>query len=296
MKIRKAVLPVAGIGTRFLPATKVMPKEMLPVVDKPLIQYAVEEARAAGIEEIIFVTSRGKEVLEDHFDLHPELEQLLTRRGRTALLEELSRLEDISGRISSVRQRRPLGLGHAVLCAKDVVGNEPFAVILPDDLVHAKEPVLKQMMDQFPACGGSMVAVMEVAREQTSKYGIVDPDPESKDADLVRVRGLVEKPDPSQAPSNLAVIGRYLLMPEIFEHLERQGRGAGDEIQLTDAMASLLQSRSIHGFRFRGVRYDCGDKVGFQMANVALALERGAMREALLPFLAEQVKRFSAPD
>ncbi|MEO5367283.1 MAG: UTP--glucose-1-phosphate uridylyltransferase GalU [Magnetococcus sp. WYHC-3] len=276
-------MPVAGLGTRFLPATKSMPKEMLSIVDKPLIQYAVEEAWAAGIEQVIFVTGRGKSSLEDHFDAAPELENILGDRGKNQQLSEVRSMVSESGRLVYTRQVEPLGLGHAVLCARDLVGNEPFAVLLADDLVDAEVPVMKQMVEQFQDLRTSMVAVMEVARHDTDKYGIIDPEWER--GPITRVRGLVEKPSPEAAPSALAIIGRYILMPEIFDLLGRQNRGAGDEIQLTDSMAGLLVRQAIYAYRFQGTRYDCGDKSGFQMANLALAMKRPQMRERLLPFL-----------
>lgn len=276
-KIRKAVFPVAGMGTRFLPATKAIPKEMLPVVDKPLIQYGVEEALAAGVEEIIFVTGRGKTALEDHFDLNPELERALSERGKQA---ELAAVRDVvlgAGKLSCVRQSEPLGLGHAVWCARQLVGDEPFAVLLPDDLVLADRPCLAQMVDAYDETGGNVVAVMDVPREHTNRYGILDVG--ADDGRLAEVKGLVEKPDPADAPSTLSIIGRYVLMPEIFGFLDRQERGAGGEIQLTDAMAHMIGNLPFHGLRFEGTRFDCGDKVGFLEANIAFALARDDMRE-----------------
>src|SRR5690348_9900679 len=236
--VRKAIFPVGGLGARFLPATKAMPKEMLPVVDKPLIQYAVEEARAAGVEEFIFVTGRGKTVMEDHFD-HPfEMVSTLNERGKKAELAQISDWMPEAGQISYTRQQRPLGLGHAVWCARYLVGDEPFAVLLADDLIQAKTPCLKQMVDAHAETGGNIVAVMEVPREHTKRYGVLDV--AKDDGRLVEVKGLVEKPDPSVAPSNLSIIGRYVLLPEIFEILSRTERGAGNEIQLTDAMATMI--------------------------------------------------------
>lgn len=293
MKLRTVVIPVAGLGTRFLPATKTLPKEMLPVVDKPLIQYAVEEAWAAGMERIVFVTGRGKKILEDHFDHTPELEETLLARGKEDLLHEArSSIPQFSGSLLFTRQNRPLGLGHAVWCARHVVGNEPFAVILPDDLIDTgqQEPVLKQMATQFEELGTSLVAVMTVDPHQTSKYGIVAPFDKALDLTstanrAIQVTGLIEKPLAEAAPSNLAVIGRYILMPEIFNYLERRHQGVGGEIQLTDAIAALLEKQSVYAYRFHGLRFDCGDKVGFQMANIALALQRPQLKERLLPFL-----------
>jgi len=270
--VRKAVFPVGGMGTRFLPATKAIPKEMLPVVDKPLIQYAVEEARASGIEEFIFVTGRGKSAIEDHFDHSVELHNLLSGRGKS---EALAALEDPilkPGQIAYTRQQEPLGLGHAVWCARELVGDEPFAVLLADDLVQSKTPCLKQMLDRHAQTGGNIVAVMDVPREHTNRYGILETGAE--DGSLVEVRGLVEKPQPADAPSTLSIIGRYVLQPEVFSYLERQDRGAGGEIQLTDAMARMIGGTPFHGLRFEGIRFDCGDKVGFLEASIAFALER----------------------
>ncbi len=271
-KIRKAVFPVAGLGTRFLPATKAMPKEMLTVVDKPVIQYALEEARAAGIEEFIFVTGRNKTALEDHFDYSYELQRTLEERGKTEALEAIKSWLPKPGQVASVRQQLPMGLGHAVLCAKGLIGDEPFAVILPDDLVLSQTPCMKQLVDVHEETGGNVVAVVDVPREHTKRYGILDVS--SDDGRLASVRGLVEKPDPAEAPSTLSIIGRYVLTPTIFGHLEQTGRGAGGEIQLTDAMVKLLGAEPFHGLRFEGARYDCGDKVGFLEANIAFGLAR----------------------
>jgi UTP--glucose-1-phosphate uridylyltransferase len=283
MKVTKAVFPVAGLGTRFLPATKAMPKEMLPVVDKPLIQYAVEEALNAGIEDIIFVTGKGKQAIEDHFDHSCELEQTLIARNKNALLKVVTNLIPESGTLVYTRQNEPLGLGHAIWCARNVVGREPFAVLLADDLIKAQKPVLGQMMERFESLQSSMVCVEEVDRQATASYGILDADPPVDR--LTPVRGLVEKPQPEDAPSNLAIIGRYILTPEIFDILDNKETGAGGEIQITDAMAKLLQSQSIHGYRYEGTRFDCGTKVGFQMANLSFAMDRPDMRERLLPFI-----------
>ncbi len=283
MKVRKAVFPVAGLGTRFLPATKAMPKEMLPVVDKPLIQYAVEEALKAGIEDIIFVTGKGKQAIEDHFDHYCELEHTLMARSKEALLREITTLVPESGRMVYTRQNEPLGLGHAIWCARNVVGNEPFAVLLADDLIKAQTPVLKQMMERFEDVQCSMVCVEEVDRQATASYGILDADVPNDN--LTKIRGLVEKPAPEDAPSNLAIIGRYILTPEIFDILSNKETGAGGEIQITDAMAKLLDTQSIYGFSYEGARFDCGTKVGFQMANLSFALDRKDMRDRLLPFI-----------
>ena len=282
-KVRKAVFPVGGMGTRILPATKAVPKEMLPVVDKPLIQYAVEEAQAAGIEEFIFVTSRGKTAIENHFDNNLEIQNLLRERGK---LEEAVR---IGGpmfepwQIAFTRQQKPLGLGHAVWCARDLVGDEPFAVLLADDLVRAKTPCLKQMVDIHADIGGSIVAVMDVPRDHTNRYGILDIG--ATEGNLVDVCGLVEKPNPADAPSTLSVIGRYILQPEVFGHLSGHERGAGGEIQLTDAMAKMIGRSPFHGLRFEGERFDCGDKAGFLEANLAFALDRDDLRDQVLSVL-----------
>ncbi|MBF0183503.1 MAG: UTP--glucose-1-phosphate uridylyltransferase GalU [Magnetococcales bacterium] len=297
MRPRTAVIPVAGLGTRFLPATKAMPKEMLTVVDKPLVQYAVEEAFAAGIERIIFVTGRGKEMLADHFDYTPELEETLRGRNRIDPLQQIRALVPTAGCLIYTRQNEPLGLGHAIWCARHLVGDAPFAILLPDDLVWAgngQPSVMKQMCDQFVSLQQPMVAIMEVEQQETSKYGILDPlDPAATlSTDLVQAKGLVEKPAPHVAPSRMAIIGRYILHPEIFNLLGRKQTGAGGEIQLTDAMALMMQKHPIYGFRFQGTRYDCGDKVGFQMANLALALEQSDMRARLLPFLSGQLSQW----
>ena len=284
--IRKAVFPVAGLGTRFLPATKAMPKEMLTVVDKPLIQYAVEEARAAGIEEFIFVTGRGKSVIEDHFDQSFELNRMLAERGKQAELEGIEAWLPGAGEVVYTRQQEPLGLGHAVWCARNLVGDEPFAVLLVDDLVLADEPCLKQLVDAWGPTGGNMIATMEVPREQTNLYGIIDPAAAADDhGRLVEVAGLVEKPAPDDAPSNLAVIGRYILMPEVFEHLSRHQRGAGNEIQLTDALSAMIGSAPFHGLRFEGRRFDCGTQTGFIQANIAYALAREDLHDDIVEFI-----------
>ena len=276
-KVRTAVFPVAGLGTRFLPATKVIAKEMLPVVDKPLIQYAVEEAAASGIEFFVFVTGRGKGTLVDHFDHAPELEALLEGRGKTDVLDNLLAAKPAPGKVFSVRQQEPLGLGHAVWCARAVVGDEPFAVILPDELLHSDPPALKQLIDVHAEKGGHLCAVSEVPADDTSKYGILDV--EADDGHVAKARGMVEKPDPADAPSRLANIGRYVLDPVVFQHLDKKVTGAGGEIQLTDAMDATLDRVPFHGVRFQGRRFDCGSKVGFLEANVALALDRPDMAD-----------------
>ena len=285
MKIKKAVFPVAGLGTRFLPATKAMAKEMLPVVDKPLIQYAVEEAFDAGIEQIIFVTGRGKKALEDHFDRCFEVELTLQNKGKTDLLKQIQELVPKTGTIVYTRQNEPLGLGHAIWCARDIVGDEPFAVLLADDLIQTGKPVLKEMVKQFDRFRASIAAVMEVDNDQTDKYGILDATQlENK---IYQINDMIEKPSPEEAPSNLAIIGRYILTPAIFKYLGKGEKGAGGEIQLTDAMKTLLKEQPIFGYQFEGTRFDCGDKVGFQMANLAFALERPDMRDRLTQFIKE---------
>jgi UTP--glucose-1-phosphate uridylyltransferase len=272
-KVRTAVFPVGGLGTRFLPATKAMPKEMLPVVDRPLIQYAVDEAVAAGIEQMIFVTGRGKNAIEDHFDRHYELESTLGERGKSEVLAQLEGTRFAAGTIAYVRQREPLGLGHAVWCARHLIGDNPFAVLLPDELLwNPARPCLKAMIEAHAEVGGNVIGVLDVPREHTHRYGIVSPG--AKRGALTEVLGLVEKPKPADAPSTMAAIGRYILEPAIMDKLEARKRGAGDEIQLTDAMAELIGSSPFHALPFEGTRYDCGDKAGYVTANIALALER----------------------
>jgi UTP--glucose-1-phosphate uridylyltransferase len=265
--VKKAVFPVAGLGTRFLPATKVMPKEMLPINDRPLIQHVFEEAREAGIEEFIFVTGRYKEMLEQHFDFQPELEDVLESRNKQDMLEKVRDSEIPVGKLFLTRQPRPLGLGHAVWCAKKLVGNEPFAVLLPDDIVRHDKSCLKQMVEAYEQHGGNIVAVRDVPKADTSKYGILDI--ASDDGKNVKVKGLVEKPAPEKAPSTLSIIGRYILQPDVFEHLSAFETGAGGEIQLTDAMAKLIGNQPFHGLRFEGQHYDCGSRLGFIEANIA---------------------------
>ena len=282
-KVRKAVFPVGGLGTRFLPATKAMPKEMLPVVDKPLIQYAVEEALAAGIEEIIFVTGRGKAAIEDFFDHSFELRQMLGERGKDAELHTIDIPVLEPGRVAYTRQQAPLGLGHAVWCARELVGDEPFAILLADDLVMADNPCLKQMVDVFEQTGGNVVAVQDVPHEHTNRYGILDI--ASDDGRLVEIKGLVEKPDPVDAPSTLSIIGRYILLPEVFGYLSEKKKGAGGEIQLTDSLARMIGDAPFHGLRFSGRRFDCGDKPGFFEANVAFALARPELHDEIAAIL-----------
>lgn len=285
MQIKKAVFPVAGLGTRFLPATKAMPKEMLPIVDKPLIQYAVEEALDSGIEQLIFVTGGGKGALENHFDRSFQLEETLKQRQKMKILQEIESLVPKSGTIIYTRQSEPLGLGHAIWCARDIVGDEPFAVLLADDLIKSTTPVLHEMMKEYDRLRASTIAVIEVPKEETSRYGILDA--ENPDDETFRIRAMVEKPPTDEAPSNLAVIGRYILTPRIFDILGQQQTGAGGEIQLTDAMSQLLEEQPIFGYRFEGTRFDCGDKAGFQMANLAYALEHPEIKDTLLPYLKE---------
>lgn len=275
-RIRKAVFPVAGLGTRFLPATKAMPKEMLTVVDRPVIQYAVDEARAAGIEHFIFVTGRNKGVIEDHFDVQVELEATLEERGKTEALEELRKDLPPAGSSSFTRQQFPLGLGHAVWCARDLVGNEPFALLLPDMVMKAETPCLANMCSLYERTGGNILSVEQCAPELTHRYGIVGVGDDVADGggSAFKISEMVEKPDPSVAPSNLFINGRYILQPEIFDILSRQKAGAGNEIQITDAMVELMSEQSFFGQEFHGQTFDCGSKVGFLAANVAFALDR----------------------
>jgi UTP--glucose-1-phosphate uridylyltransferase len=269
-KLRKAVFPVAGLGTRLLPATKAIPKELLTVVDRPLIQYAVDEAREAGIEQLIFVTGRGKSALVDYFDAAFELETTMREKGKS--LDALKPSRARFGELVSVRQQQPLGLGHAVWCAREVVGDEPFAVLLPDDLMSGTPGALKQMVDAWEKVGGNMLATEEVPKEKTGSYGVITPG--RQDGPVTEVLGLVEKPKPEDAPSNLAVIGRYILQPDVMTILDKGETGAGGEIQLTDAMAQLIGKQPFHAIKVDAVRHDCGDKAGYVIANLALALER----------------------
>ncbi|WRH76155.1 MAG: UTP--glucose-1-phosphate uridylyltransferase GalU [Sphingobium sp.] len=273
--IRKAVFPVAGLGTRFLPATKAIPKEMLPVVDRPLIQYAVDEAREAGIEQMIFVTGRGKSAIEDHFDIAFELERTMTDRGKDISVLEPTRLGP--GNCAYVRQQEPMGLGHAIWCARDIVGDEPFAIFLPDEFMHGSPGCMAQMVAEYEKVGGNLLSVLEVPREQVSSYGVIDPG--QAEGKLTEVKGLVEKPKVDAAPSNLIISGRYILQPEVMRVLEHQGKGAGGEIQLTDAMAQMIGEQPFHAVTFNGARYDCGSKVGYIEANLAVALSRPDMAD-----------------
>ena len=286
-KVRKAVFPAAGLGTRLLPATKAQPKEMLPVVDKPIIQYVVEEALDSGIENIIIVTGRDKNAIEDHFDVSYELENTLRKRGKQGLLEEVRKVSDLAD-IAYVRQKEALGLGHAVLMARELVGEEPFAVMLGDDIIDGPVPCMRQMLDVYEKHPGSLVAIQEVPRDSISQYGVISGSPivyqETKDR-LYKVDGLVEKPPKETAPSNLAIIGRYILEPEIFELLASTEAGAGGEIQLTDGLRALLAQQQVYGWRFEGKRYDAGDKLGFLMATVEFALRRPDLGSAFRKYL-----------
>jgi UTP--glucose-1-phosphate uridylyltransferase len=285
-KVTKAIFPVAGLGTRFLPATKSVPKEIMTLVDRPLIQYAIDEAREAGIKEFIFVTSRGKGALEDYFDHSPVLEQELRKKNKTELLALLKSTNMESGAIAYIRQHRALGLGHAVWCARRLIADEPFAVILPDDVIAAEIPCLKQMVEAYEETGGNMVAAMEVSPEETASYGVLDVKEDM--GNMVSVKGMVEKPPAGEAPSNLAVIGRYILSPNVLGNLNRLKSGSGGEIQLTDAIADeIAQEHPVYGFRFKGKRFDCGSKAGFLRATVAFALDRPELRDDLLGYLNE---------
>ena len=282
MKLRKAVIPVAGLGTRFLPATKTVPKELLPIVDVPSIQYVVQEAVDAGIEEIIFVTGRGKDGIEDHFDEAPELEQVLADRGNQDMVKMLRRIAEMT-EVVSVRQKKPLGLGHAVLCARDLVGNEPFAVMLADDLIDSATPCIRQLLDIFQSTNESVIALMEVPQTEVHQYGVIKG--KVMKERLYEVEGMVEKPPAKDAPSRMAIIGRYVLRPEIFSILQNLPSGKGGEIQLTDGLAQLLRERKIYGCEFSGDRYDIGDKFGFVRATVAYALKRPDLRDKVLEYL-----------
>lgn len=284
-KVTKAVFPVAGLGTRFLPATKSIPKEIMTLVDRPLIQYAIDEARAAGIKEFIFVTSRGKSALEDYFDHAPELESALRKKGKDDLLEVLKDTNMDSGAIAYVRQNRPMGLGHAVWCARRLIGNELFAVLLPDDVIAAEKSCLAQMVEAYEQTGGNMVAAMEVPPPKASAYGVLDIAEDM--GTIVRAKGMVEKPKAEEAPSNLAVIGRYILSPKVLTNLNRMKQGAGGEIQLTDAIAEEIGEggSGVYGYRFRGQRYDCGSKAGFLQATVAFGMARDDLRDEFSAYL-----------
>ncbi len=292
-RVTKAVFPVAGMGTRFLPATKSVPKEIMTLVDRPLIQYAIDEARAAGIKEFIFVTARGKSALEDYFDTAPELEAALRKSGKDDLLEILKTTYMDSGAIAYIRQHKALGLGHAVWCARRLIGNEPFAVMLPDDVIAAEKPCLQQMIEAYEETGGCMVAAMEVPPEKTSSYGILDIKDDM--GQMVSVKGMVEKPAAGTAPSNLAVIGRYILTPKVLQNLNHIKPTAGGELQLTDAIAEEInKGREVYGYRFRGERFDCGSKAGFLQATVSFGLARPDLREELSQYLHELMSQRTA--
>ena len=279
-RVKKAIFPVAGLGTRFLPATKALSKEMFPVVDKPLIQYALEEAREAGIEEYIFVTGRSKSTIQDHFGRSYELEKILIDNNKSELVEEIKSWVPDPSQISYVRQQKALGLGHAVWCARNNIGDEPFAVLLADDLVLSNPGCLAQMMEVYAEVKGNVVAIEEVPIEKVNRYGVLDI--ESEDGVVVKAKGLVEKPNPELAPSNLSIIGRYILQPDVFRKLDNQEKGAGNEVQLTDAIAETLNDIRFHGFKFAGKRFDCGSRLGYFEANLAYALERPSMKDDIL--------------
>jgi UTP--glucose-1-phosphate uridylyltransferase len=286
-KVRKAVFPVAGLGTRFLPATKASPKEMLPIVDKPLIQYAVEEAIEAGITDIIFISSRTKRTVEDHFDKAYELETELEARGKKRVLELVQSIRPVHVNFIYIRQAEALGLGHAVLCAQPVIGDEPFAVILADDLIDGEPAVMKQMADQYSYYQCSVLGVQQVAREETASYGIVDATPMAER--VSRVNAIVEKPKPEEAPSTLGVVGRYILTPRIFHHIQRLAPGAGGELQLTDAIAGLLKEQQVLAYAYDGIRYDCGSKLGYLQATVEYALKHSEVSEDFAAYLRKRV-------
>ncbi|MEP1572503.1 UTP--glucose-1-phosphate uridylyltransferase GalU [Roseibium album] len=287
--IRKAVLPVAGLGTRFLPATKAVPKEMLTIVDRPIIQYVVDEARAAGIEHIVFVTGRNKHVIEDHFDMAYELEDTLRARNKAAALELLEKHRPQPGSTSFTRQQAPLGLGHAIWCSRDIIGDEPFAILLPDVIIKSKISCLRQMVDLYEKTGGNIIAVEEVPDDQTHQYGIVELAEQINDKSS-RISNMVEKPAPGTAPSNLMITGRYILQPEIFDLLSSQGQGAGGEIQLTDSMISLMSNQCFSSLKFEGRSYDCGNKPGFLSANIAFGMDDPALAQELVPFMQEMLQ------
>lgn len=286
-KVKKAIIPAAGLGTRFLPATKAMPKEMLPIVDRPTIEYIVEEAIASGIEDIIIVTGKGKRAIEDHFDRNFELEENLRSKGKLDILDKINQSSKVE--IHYIRQKEPKGLGHAVWCARNFIGDEPFAVLLGDDIVSAEEPCTKQLMEQYEATGSSVIGVQTVPDEETHRYGIIDPI--SSEGRCYEVSNFVEKPKQGTAPSNLAIMGRYILTPEIFGFLETQETGAGGEIQLTDAIQKLNESQKVYAYDFEGVRYDVGEKLGFISTTIEFALQNEEIRADLLVYLEETVKK-----
>lgn len=293
--IRKAVLPVAGLGTRFLPATKAVPKEMLTIVDRPIIQYVVDEARAAGIEHIVFVTGRNKHVIEDHFDMAYELEDTLKARNKVEALELLAKHRPIPGSTSFTRQQAPLGLGHAIWCARDIIGNDPFAILLPDVIIKSNVSCLRQMVDVYNQTGGNIIAVEEIPEDQTHQYGIVELDGKITD-NASWITNMVEKPAPGTAPSNLMITGRYILQPEIFDLLSDQAAGAGGEIQLTDSMLKLMESQPFASLKFDGKSYDCGNKVGFITANIAFALDDAKLAREVVPLLRTMIDQKAAAE
>ncbi|WP_079525377.1 UTP--glucose-1-phosphate uridylyltransferase GalU [Solibacillus isronensis] len=286
-KVKKAIIPAAGLGTRFLPATKAMPKEMLPIVDRPTIEYIVEEAIASGIEDIIIVTGKGKRAIEDHFDRNFELEDNLMNKGKFEILDKINQSSKVE--IHYIRQKEPKGLGHAVWCARNFIGDEPFAVLLGDDIVRAEEPCTKQLMEQYNATGSSVIGVQTVPDDETHRYGIIDPI--SSEGRSYEVSNFVEKPAPGKAPSNLAIMGRYILTPEIFDFLETQETGAGGEIQLTDAIQKLNETQKVYAYDFEGVRYDVGEKLGFITTTIEFALQNEEIREQLLVYLEDKVRK-----
>lgn len=285
--LKKAVLPVAGLGTRFLPATKALAKEMLPVVDRPLIQYAIEEARAAGIEQFCLITGRGKTQIVEHFDVAYELERTLQERGKDDILADLRAQAIEPGALVTVRQQVPMGLGHAIWCARAFIGEDPFAILLPDDLMLCETPCTAQLAEAYRETGGNVVAIEEVPRDRVNRYGVLDVEKDM--GRLVSVKGLVEKPPVDRAPSNLTIIGRYVLMPEVIGHLSRMEKGAGGEVQLTDSMAKLIGKQPFHGLRYQGRRFDCGDKAGWLEAQIAFALKRPDMAPAVRAFLKKYI-------
>ncbi|MCK0470092.1 UTP--glucose-1-phosphate uridylyltransferase GalU [Halalkalibacter sp. APA_J-10(15)] len=289
MKVRKAIIPAAGLGTRFLPATKAQPKEMLPIVDKPTIQYIVEEAIASGIEDIIIVSGRSKRAIEDHFDKSYELEETLLKKGKMALLDEVTSISNMAN-IHYIRQKEALGLGHAIACAKSFIGDEPFAVLLGDDIVQSEKPCLQQLMEVFDRYQSSVVGVQPVAKQDVSKYGIIAPKGQEVESGVIHTQSLVEKPKPEEAPSQYAIMGRYVLRPEIFDILETLPPGAGGEIQLTDAINTLTEEQAVLAYHFAGVRYDVGDKFGFLKATLDFALQREDLRDDVRRYLAETLE------
>ncbi|MDA1476590.1 UTP--glucose-1-phosphate uridylyltransferase GalU [Bacillus changyiensis] len=287
-KVRKAIIPAAGLGTRFLPATKAMPKEMLPIVDKPTIQYIIEEAVESGIEDIIIVTGKSKRAIEDHFDFSPELERNLEEKGKSELLEKVKKASNLAD-IHYIRQKEPKGLGHAVWCARNFIGDEPFAVLLGDDIVQAKKPGLRQLMDEYEKTLSSVIGVQHVPEEETHRYGIIDP--LTSEGRLYQVRSFVEKPKPGTAPSNLAILGRYIFTPEIFMYLDRQQIGAGGEIQLTDAIGQLNEIQRVFAYDFEGKRYDVGEKLGFIQTTLEFAMQDPELKGSLIPFIQDLLKK-----